>query len=215
MKTPILIPIKLKLIDFIRLLPSILLVITSILISVNVATAQIAMALHPSEFIEHSPGITLFKTSAISVSFDKYNLDSIFAIEIPDYLVEVNDIDDRASLQFKNIFNETYLMVIIEKKSIDGHTTLDQLQEHFELNLLVNGGLLLNSKSLFIDQHQAIQNKVEWVVNELPMSYCVTFIDTPAGLYKIYGWTLASQQAYLKDFAYAANSFHFIKSDLH
>jgi hypothetical protein len=144
---------------------------------------------------------------ADKLEFRTYRPNDAFSIDVPDYLVKVNDLDSRASLQFKNIFNETYLMVVAGKKSLENHLSLEQLQNHFEQNLLMNGGWLVKRKEMKIGNSNAFQNEVQWIVDGESLVYLITFVDSPDTLYKIYSWTLASQSEYLAHFTLAANSF--------
>ncbi|MFM9836696.1 MAG: hypothetical protein ACKVOQ_00450, partial [Cyclobacteriaceae bacterium] len=136
-----------------------------------------------------------------------YQKDSSFSISIPDYLVEVSDLNAQASLQFKNTFNETYLMVVAEEKLETGHATMDLLEDHFKSNLLQKGGLLTKETECKVNNFQSVQNEVEWMVDGEPMAYVVTFIDTPRTLYKVYCWTLTSNKEYLTHFKQATDSF--------
>jgi hypothetical protein len=139
--------------------------------------------------------------------FVTYHTADTFSIQVPDYLVKVSDLDSRATLQFKNIFNETYFIIVPEQKSALGHMDLEQLEEHFEVNLLFNGGIIIDHKETKVGKYNAFQNEVEWLVDGQALSYLITFINTPNTLYKIYSWTLASQKEYLTDFKKATSSF--------
>jgi hypothetical protein len=141
------------------------------------------------------------------VDFVTYQKDSIFSISVPDYLVEVNDLSPEAFLQFKNVFNETYLMVLAEDKSEGVHGSLDLLEEHFKMNLLRNGGVLLNEKEYTVNNLRTIQNEVDWTVEAEPLSYLVTFIESKTTLYKVYCWTRSSNKQYLTHFRQATSSF--------
>jgi hypothetical protein len=186
-KKPVLVPYSLKWRDFAWLIAFGLLAVIIFLVSSSKANAQM-----------HSQS---------KVDFVTYQADSSFSISIPDYLVQVNDLHPQALLQFKNIFNETYLMVVAEGKSEAQHSNVEQLEEHFKANLLFNGGLLTNQVELNIHNCKSFQNEAEWTVNGEPLAYLITFIETPYTLYKIYCWTLASQKDYLNHFKQASNSF--------
>lgn len=139
--------------------------------------------------------------------FVTYQKDSTFTINVPDYLVEVSDLSPDASLQFKNMFNETYLIVVPEAKTAEGHLNLQQLNDDFKYNLFLKGGSIINSQEFKIENYPAIQSTAQWTLAEETLQYLVTFIDTPQVLYKIYCWTLASQKEYLNDFITTSNSF--------
>lgn len=169
----------------------------------RVVGGAVILLILASSFTQVSAQTPVFNNA----DFVMHQKDSSFSIRVPDYLVEVHDLNPDAALQFKNIFNETYLMVVAEQKSVAGHLDLQQLEEHFEFNLMAQGGTLVNSALVHINQHDAFQGEAEWTVDGESLAYLVTFIDTPGTFYKIYSWTLASQKEFLEDFRKAANSF--------
>lgn len=184
---PVLVPFKLTWKDFAWLIAFGLLVIIIFLISATKATGQVQ--------------------SFNKVDFVTYQKDSSFSIRIPDYLVEVKDLSPQASLQFKNSFNETYLMIIEEAKTQTGHANLEQLENLFKSNLVQRGGFLTKEKSFAVSSFQSIQYEAEWTVEDASLIYLVTFIDTPHTIYKVYCWTLASNKEYLAHFKEATDSF--------
>lgn len=142
-----------------------------------------------------------------NVDFVTHQKDSAFSISLPDYLVETNDLNTEAVLQFKNIFNESYLMVMAEAKSKIGLKDMPQLEAQFKSNLLQKGGRFTHETRSKIDQCDSFQKEAEWVVDGEPLVYLVTFIDTPEVLFKIYCWTLASNKENLVHFRKAVDSF--------
>jgi hypothetical protein len=184
---PVLVPFNLKWKDFAWLIAFSLLAVIVFLLSSSKATAQVP--------------------SFSNVDFVTYQKDSSFSISIPDYLVEVSDLNAQASIQFKNTFNETYLMVVTEEKSETGHANMNQLEDHFKSNLLQKGGLLTKEIECKVNNFQSVQNEVEWMVDGEALAYLITFIDTPQTLYKIYCWTQASHKEYLIHFKQATDSF--------
>lgn len=155
----------------------------------------------------HAQELTFGKTD-----FYTYEKAGSFSLEIPDYLVEVHDMSADASVQFKNIYNQTYLMVVIEQRSIEGNIDLQQLEENFESNLLNKGGQLLRKELTQIDRLQACQNEVVWAPDGTDsFAYLITFVEARDCLVKIYSWTPASQKQYLDDFKITAASFAILK----
>ena len=98
-------------------------------------------------------------------------------------------------------------MVVVEGKSEVSHLSLEQLEDHFKLNLLQRGGLLTKETECKVNNFRSVQNEVEWTVDGEALTYLVTFIDTPNKLYKVYCWTQASRKEYLTHFKQATNSF--------
>ncbi len=149
------------------------------------------------------------QSKAQTLNFENADFTSIqkekFSIQIPDYLVETDDLDPRALLQLKNIFNETYLMIVPEPKTTA--LGLHQLRSQFEINLFSKGGKIVARKEIKVTGGDAFQYDVVWQVGDETLAYLITFVDTPTTLYKIYGWTLASQKNYLNDFRKSVASF--------
>jgi hypothetical protein len=185
--TPVVVPFKLKWRDFSWHIAFGLLVVIVFFLSTGKAAAQVQ--------------------SFNKVDFVTYQKDSLYSISVPDYMVAVNDLNDAASLQFKNIFNETYLIVVAEDKSQTGHAVLEQLEAQFKSNLLQMGGRFTHETRSKIDRCDSFQKEAEWVVDGEPLVYLVTFIDTPEVLFKIYCWTLASNKENLVHFRKAVDSF--------
>lgn len=137
--------------------------------------------------------------------------ESTFSIKLPDYLIQVPD-SSKSGIKFQNVFNDTHFLITSETKSATGHLNLEQLQEHFQDNLLFNGGLILGTNEIIIDNMRAYQSEAEWALGVETLVYLITFVDTPQRLYKIYSWTLASQKEYLTTFRKVADSFTLSKA---
>lgn len=157
-------------------------------------------------------------TPAQELTFQKtdfyiYQSAGSFSLQIPDYLIEVDDISANATVQFKNIYNQTYLMVVVEQRSNEGNLGLHELEESFESNLLSKGGRLLRKELTSVDKLQAFQHEVVWAPEGAEsFAYLITFVETQDCLFKIYSWTPASQQHYLDDFKTIAASFTILKN---
>jgi len=128
-----------------------------------------------------------------------------FSIQVPDYLVEVTDMSEQADLQMKNVFNETYLLIVAEPKATA--VSLPALQHKFETNLAAHQGLVMARKDLRIDGRRAFQLDVVWQVQGNDLAYLVTFVDAPDVIYKIYFWTLGTQRNLLQDFRKSVSTF--------
>lgn len=128
-----------------------------------------------------------------------------FSVQVPDYLVQVNDLSDDALLQMKNIFNETYLIVAPEQKTET--LGLEELSNRFEAKLSNYRAVITSVEKIKIGSSRAVQYAVKWTVDEVPLVYLITFVETPKTIFKIYGWTLASQTYLLDHFKKTAASF--------
>jgi hypothetical protein len=105
MKNPVLVPLKLKFRDFVWLILFTLPATIIVLLANTHSGAQMIEASTSPKCNGRLADAPLLKMSDVPVSFDTYFMDSSFSIQVPDYLVKVTDLDDRAFLQFKNIFN--------------------------------------------------------------------------------------------------------------
>lgn len=128
-----------------------------------------------------------------------------FSMQVPDYLVQVSDLNNEALLQMKNIFNETYLMVVPEHQTKT--LGLNELSHRFETKLSSHGAVITSVEKIKIGASNAVQYTVEWTVDEVPLVYLVTFVETPKTIFKVYGWGLASQRYFLDHLRKAASSF--------
>jgi hypothetical protein len=173
----------------------------------NTASAQQVAINRQSKKI--FPPIADFDES-INNTFSVSSADSSFQIELPGYLTSVFDLDSAAKLQFKNIFNETYLLVFEEK--IDDDALLgEQLffyRKSFANKLHEIGGFEERAEILNINNNLASQYEVSMQVEGVELSYMVTFIEAQGKFFKIYFWTLADQKkTFFPDFKKAVNTF--------
>lgn len=156
----------------------------------------------------------MLPTVALSqpVDFVRFYRDSTFSIEVPDYLIKVNDLNSSASLQFSNYLNETYLMVVEESLPLSNdNQLLDSLAYLFKMKLKQKNATLVADSSFRIEGYPARQHEISLSVEGTPLQYLVTFIIAHQRLFKIYSWTLLSQRnQYFKDFQKAARSFDFL-----
>jgi hypothetical protein len=188
---PVLLPFKFKWRDLAWLIAFSLLALIIHLLSASKAKAQVF--------------------SFGNVDFVTHQKDSLFSISLPDYLVETNDLNKEAVLQFKNVFNESYLLIMAEAKSKIELKDMTQLEAQFKSNLLQKGGRFTHETRSKIDQCDSFQKEAEWVLDGEPLVYLITFIDTPEVLFKIYCWTLASNKENVVHFRKAVDSFELAK----
>ncbi|MGV7106626.1 hypothetical protein [Flavobacterium sp. U410] len=138
-----------------------------------------------------------------------------FSIEIRSDLNETNDLNDDAVLQFKNEFEELYLIVleetktdvaqyfpeIIEENDPEKRIELyaDVLSENYEANFDLENysGYIpkeINGSSAIEMTFNAVESK-----NGLNVFYYVTFIETDTHFYQILTWTLFNKKAEMID----------------
>jgi hypothetical protein len=133
-------------------------------------------------------------------------VDSTFSIHVPDYMVEVPS-KDSSTVQFQNVFSDTHLLISAETKQILDPVELSDIQNRFEAMLFQSGGFVTMRQESKINKYACILSEVHWQVEGSPFCYIAVFVDTPETIFKIYGWTIETQQEYLQDFRTAALSF--------
>lgn len=151
-----------------------------------------------------------------------------YQLTVPTYLKRVTNLNEEASLQFQNIFKDTYLIVIDESKDTLVSTYQDlgaynddssvvknyrdiQL-EHIKENLkILNQSAFRASK---INGYAAETVEVDGEIADLkePISYIYTFIEGPDRVYMIMTATLKDRKEKHRDmFLKIINSFKIVK----
>lgn len=156
--------------------------------------------------------------------FNTIEIEKRYKINLPKYMTEAKNLSEDASLQYQNVFKETYTVVIDESKQefIDAFievelydTTLSVSENYRNVQLgMIEENMTVNSKSspvkLKIGPHEAHQIEIEGNVEGIDqeISYLFTFIEGKDELFMIMSWTLKSRkEKYLNTFKEAAQSF--------
>lgn len=167
---------------------------TILLVSTGlISSCEQALKDQISNVIDRDEKDTLVKTSEYEMS-------------VPTYMKQVTTLHHDASLQFQNVFKETYLIVIDEPKDTF-ITTFKDLGEykndssvvknyrdiqlgHIKENLKVIN--ISQAKSSIINGMEAETIEVDGTVEDLkyPISYIYTFVEGPDKVYMIMAWTL-------------------------
>lgn len=157
--------------------------------------------------------------------FIKVNND--YGIHVPDYMKETKDLNNDASLQYANVFKETYVIVIDESKDefIDTFTELEEYDttispvknyRDVQLKMLIEGMDVkyksdpmalsvngLNAETVELDA------QVEGIKYDI--GYFITFIEGTENLYMIMEWTLQNRkEKYRTTFDQIARSFRLL-----
>jgi hypothetical protein len=164
------------------------------------------------------------------VDLQEISINGEYAIGIPTYMTKATSLNDDASLQFQNIFKETYVIIIDEDESefiqtfkdVDSYDTtrsvisnytdaqiqfttssMDVIKKTPVKKLKING---LHAASIEIDAN------IEGV--KVPISYFLTFIEGNGKLYMIMAWTLEDKKDnHRQTFEQMAQSFKFLKKE--
>ncbi|NND63201.1 MAG: hypothetical protein HKN48_08405 [Flavobacteriaceae bacterium] len=149
------------------------------------------------------------KSEEMDVSdFKTEKVEGMYEVSVPKYMKEAFDLNDDASLQFQNIYKETYLAIIDESKA-DFIEVFKELNEYDD-GLSVAGnyrniqmqyfteGIRIDKRSeprkLTINGLEAEQVEFNGRVPEVDYDiyYLMTFIEGEENVYMMMEWTLAS-----------------------
>lgn len=159
--------------------------------------------------------------------FAAVEINNQYKLSLPKYMTEAKNLSDEASLQYQNVFKETYTTVIDESRQevIDSFiefelydTTLDASVNYRNIQLgMIEEKMKISSKSepvaLKIGGLNAQQVQIDGHVEDIPqeISYLFTFIEGDEHVYMITSWTLkARKEKYLKTFQEISNSFRLL-----
>jgi hypothetical protein len=152
-----------------------------------------------------------------------------YEMSVPDYMKEAKELNDEASLQYQNLFKETYVVIIDEYKD----TILERLKEIGEYNADSSAIKnyrdtqlsLIGERANIKGPTPAVAMKInglnaEFVefragVEGVPddIAYFVTFIESKEKFYMVMAWTLYERRdKYRDDFLNMFNSFRIIKN---
>lgn len=148
----------------------------------------------------------------------------LYQLEIPKYMTVTSGLNQDASMQFQNIYKETYLAVIEESKQdfIDTFKDLGEYDDSkspaenyqdIQLKFFVEGmkiNRMGEPKNIKINGLDANQTEFVGRVPEIDFDiyYLMTFIEGKETLYMMMTWTLSNSEDTYKDtFKYMAESF--------
>ncbi|MAO07639.1 MAG: hypothetical protein CL596_02885 [Alteromonas sp.] len=149
---------------------------------------------------------------------------SLYEMQVPKYMSSTTGLNADASMQFQNIYKETYLAVIEEPKK-DFIEVFEEIGEYDESNspaanyqtIQMNyftEGMQIKSRTdpvrLKINGLNAEQVEVVGRVPDIDFDiyYLMTFIEGSETLYMMMEWTLETKKDDFKNtFKYMANSF--------
>ncbi|MBX2827402.1 MAG: hypothetical protein KTR22_04535 [Flavobacteriaceae bacterium] len=148
----------------------------------------------------------------------------MYQIAVPKYMKQATDLNVDASLQFQNIFKETYIAIIDEDKSdfVDVFKELGQYDEaqsvsgnyrNVQMDHFTSGMEIISEevpKKVTINGLNAEQ--VEFTASlpevDYDIYYIITFIEGRENVYMVMKWTLAEYtEKYKETFLQMADSF--------
>jgi bifunctional DNA-binding transcriptional regulator/antitoxin component of YhaV-PrlF toxin-antitoxin module len=160
-------------------------------------------------------------------NFNTVTINDDYQVSIPKFMRAATGLNDQASLQYQNIFKETYVIVIDEPKSgfvdvlkdmgqYDEDQSLVQNYREVQLQLLastMNFNHQSEPKSLKINGLDAEMVEIDARVDGIKegISYVLTFFDGTDNAYMMMAWTLQDQKdEHKKTFETIAKSFQLV-----
>ncbi|WP_343488465.1 hypothetical protein [Allomuricauda sp. d1] len=150
-----------------------------------------------------------------------------YEVKLPKYMKEATGLNDEASLQYQNVFKETYFVVIDEytddfvsvfkdlgeyDESISVVKNYKNIQlQYFQESLTAYD--FLEEKSLEINgldsEMTYFDGKIEGVI--YPINYCLAFIEGDEKVYMLMAWTLKDRKdKYRETFDKIVKSFRLV-----
>lgn len=164
---------------------------------------------------------------AMDSNFTEIEINHQYGLTIPGYMRETTGLNSEASLQYQNVFNETYTIIIDEPKEefVQVFRELDQYREDIStiknyrdvqlqlmaerMNIETEGKPI----ALKINGLEAEMVELEGIVNGVDENifYLLTFVEGNEKVYLIMSWTTASQRdIYKRVFEGIAKSFRLV-----
>lgn len=158
----------------------------------------------------------------------KYNvkkINGLYSMKIADYMTETTELQQDASLQYNNLFQEKYLTVLDEKKedveafqadnglADDSKSALTNYAEIRLQYLKENGVEVISQKKLknsVINGHNAISTIIDAKVDGIDenITYYFTYVEGTDHFYMVSAWTLMSlKRSYTNEVKVMVESF--------
>ena len=160
--------------------------------------------------------------------FKEVEVEHRYRLSLPNYMRETTGLNSEASLQYQNIFKETYTIVIDESKEefVQVFKELNQYDE--DISLIKNYRdvqLQLFSERMNVEnQSDPVQLKIDGMDAEMvdidgtvegvseKISYFLTFVEGRENVYMIMSWTMTSRkETYKATFEKLAKSLKLVQ----
>jgi hypothetical protein len=172
--------------------------------------------------------LTSKKEETISeADLNHVQINNEYSIKLPKYMTVAKNLNDEASLQYQNIFKETYVIVLDEDKQEFIDTFIDLGEYDSTLSVIENYGNVQvksmsenmtmksdgNLAALKINNRDAqtiqFDANIEGVKGDI--AYYLTFVEGDDKVYMIMAWTLANRkEKYGKTFDTMVKTFKVI-----
>lgn len=188
--------------------------------------AALTIVLLASSCIDFSDNIKKGKLDA--TDFKTVTINNEYAVKLPKYMKEAKDLNDEASLQYQNIFKETYFVVLDESKEEFKEVFIDIGEYNDSISLIKNYKevqLAFFKESItdyeFVSEESLIINDMNAEVlafnAKIPdviytIGYQFTYIEGKEKVYMLMAWSLKDKmKKYTDTFDYISNSFTIVE----
>jgi len=159
--------------------------------------------------------------------FKAISVDNLYKLSVPEYMKEMNNLNEEASLQFANVFKETYTVVIHEDKQqfidsfkefgeYDDDKSIIENYRDGQLKMIKESGGITNvEKNETIKEINGVtarQVKIKGKTEGYDISYLLGFYESEKHVYMVMNWTLSERYAkYEGTFGMINGSFNLLK----
>ena len=158
--------------------------------------------------------IILISTTGFAQNFEIKSGGHSYTVDIPEYMTKAFDLNDVATMEYKNIVKETYMIVIEDDKeeltSLGmSFTGASDFLQYFAADYYAGADNreMSNVVEFKSNGHGHAQVELTWSDPEVDYYMLITAVETETHYYKILCWTLFEfQDQYREDFKRIAKS---------
>lgn len=145
-------------------------------------------------------------TNSFSQNFTTKNAGNCYSLSIPNYMAKTYDLNDAATLQYKNAVKEAYVIVIEDsKEELNSLSMIFQNPTEFLENFTKEYQLESENRTISeitefkSNKNQHAQVEMSWNSEEGSIYMLITVVETKEHFYKILCWTLSEYKDNLRD----------------
>jgi hypothetical protein len=153
--------------------------------------------------------------SAHDDDYKVVEIDNLYSLTLPKFMKATADLNDEASLQYQNIFKETYIIILEEPieeflstfleielydESISAlsnyrNIQMDMIEENININYRTD------PKNMLIDSYKAEMVEIDGLSEGIDeeITYFITFLEGEENLYMMMAWTLKDKKEKYRD----------------
>lgn len=143
----------------------------------------------------------------VEETYKLVKIDNKFSIEVLDSMTETNQLNAEATLQYQNLFQELYTVIIEESEQDLKESIENKIIDDFSLDIFGYTNLIKQSfenlpsitkvsptTDLIINGNKAKTFTVDGKINDIEIFYLVTIVKGSKTFYQITSWTLLDKK---------------------